>query len=96
MAITGDSSGGLFGLAFAPYDRRDKKRRAGNSTALRWSGPLDQKTLFDSVFGFLGAGTSAPARLLTSKEITDCQAYNRTALLISVSQRPNGHTLMGI
>jgi hypothetical protein len=50
---------------------------------LKLERPTHLKTLFYFVFGFSGAGTAAPARLLMPKEIDAGRAFNRTTLLIS-------------
>jgi hypothetical protein len=72
-----------------------KKQRADNSSEypqyILGSGPLNLKILRCDVFGFSGAGTSAPARLLMLIEIIAKRAFSRTTLLISASQRLSQH-----
>jgi len=62
-----------------------QKAKSEQLYSIYWSGPLNLKTLCDFVFGFSGAGTAAPARLLMPKEIDAKRAFNRTALLVSAS-----------
>src|SRR5262245_36602468 len=81
---------GLFGLAFESKYRRDKKQRASHSQQLP-ERPARPKNPLIFCFGFSGAGTSAPARLLMPKEIDAGRAFNRTALLISASQLLSQH-----